>query len=399
VLGSCSSQGKVFLAAASQIGSVETGIPILYRTEPSAKIGKFCINTVNLSAVVLFVSLCSSALPRGNCAKRTQTSMHRFFSPAGGADAKRPKVGEDESEGSCESGPLPRSFLSLNVNGLKTRVDQPDGKWLEGIAKLVQELDPDVIAMQEIKLTAKAPPGAKKGDGKPRQRNQPWDNDKQTDWLNVKRKMLEREPWCRYIRRFSCADWRYAGTLTLFRRGLRKPEKVFYNLELEEGRHDDNGRACIAQYSTGLRVANFYVPNNGWTEESNFASRRAWDAKVLDFVRRTHQEQRQLVVVGDLNVAHQDADVTHPEWFLAQTGERSSRGRVAVEGERILEDDKGQPGFTRNEQLRFSQVLRAVRCVCCLRTSVGVHVLAKRACLCVLIARVHRRALASDPCA
>ena len=30
------------------------------------------------------------------------------------------------------------------------------------------ELEPDIIAMQEVKLTAKAPPGAKKGDGRPR---------------------------------------------------------------------------------------------------------------------------------------------------------------------------------------------------------------------------------------
>ena len=30
------------------------------------------------------------------------------------------------------------------------------------------ELEPDIIAVQEVKLTAKAPPGAKKGDGRPR---------------------------------------------------------------------------------------------------------------------------------------------------------------------------------------------------------------------------------------
>ena len=283
--------------------------------------------------------------------------MLKFLSPAAG---KRQKVEETGDEGDCEGGALPCTFLSLNVNGLKVRVEKEEDGWLEGIGKMVQRLDyPDVIAMQEVKLTAKAPGGAKRGDGKPRERQQPWDNDKQDDWLTVRRKMLEKEPWCRYTQKFSLADWRYAGTLTLFKKGLRKPERFYYNLDLVEEEHDENGRVCIAQYSTGLRVANFYVPNNGWNEASNFDSRRRWDAKVLDFVRNTYKEGRQLIVVGDLNVAPQDDDVTHPEWFRDQTGFSASKPRPQIpNGEKIADADKGQPGFTRNEQIRFFEMLR-----------------------------------------
>jgi hypothetical protein len=91
-------------------------------------------------------------------------------SPLKGAPGEDAADSEDAAPGGGEDAPLPKSFLSLNVNGLKTRVEQPDGLWLEGIGKLVQRLDPDVIAMQEVKLTAKAPPGAKRGDGQRRQR-------------------------------------------------------------------------------------------------------------------------------------------------------------------------------------------------------------------------------------
>ena len=256
------------------------------------------------------------------------------------------------------AGPLPRTFLSLNVNGLKTRVAQEDGAWLRGIGALVERLEPDVIAMQEAKLTAKAPPGAKRGDDKKRERDQPFDNDKQKDWLTVKQQMLSKEPWCRYTPKFSCADWRYAGTLTLFKKGLRAPEKFYFNLELEPGTHDVNGRVCIAEYSTGLRVVNLYAPNNGWNEKSNFASRRSWDAKLLAFVRRCYDEKKPLVIVGDLNVAHQEQDVSHPEWFRSQTGERAGKSWTQQpKGEDIEADDKGQPGFTRNEQTRFTEVL------------------------------------------
>ena len=308
--------------------------------------------------ICLVVLLCICSLPgaaRGAPQARG-AGMLKYLSPSGGA-SKRQRT-EEEKGDSPLAGPLPCSFLSLNVNGLRTRVEQADGAWLRGIGELVTRLEPDVIAMQEVKLTAKAPQGAKKGDGQPRERDQPWDNDKLDDWKKVRSSMLDKEPWCRYTRKFSCADWRYAGTLTLFKKGLRAPQRFYYNLELKEGNHDENGRVCIAEYSTGLRVVNLYAPNNGWNEKSNFASRRAWDAKLLDFVRRSRQEQRQLVIVGDLNVAHRDQDVSHPTWFREQTGESKGKSWTKKpEGESIKPADKGQPGFTQNEQTRFTQVL------------------------------------------
>jgi len=79
------------------------------------------------------------------------------FTMSGGA-AKRQKV-DDGGDKECERGPLPLSFLSLNLNGICTRLEKQGGQWLKGIANLVEEKDPDVIAFQEVKLTAKAPAG------------------------------------------------------------------------------------------------------------------------------------------------------------------------------------------------------------------------------------------------
>jgi len=83
--------------------------------------------------ISVLLLLCASAA--AGAGQGEQASMMKFLT--GGGTAKKQKVEECES-GDCESGPLPCSFLSLNVNGLKTRVEQENGAWLEGIGKLVQ---------------------------------------------------------------------------------------------------------------------------------------------------------------------------------------------------------------------------------------------------------------------
>jgi exonuclease III len=51
------------------------------------------------------------------------------------------------------------------------------------------------------------------------------------------------------------------------------------------------------------------------------------------------------VWVGDLNVAHTPADVTHPQFFKSQMPQKN-------------EGDSGQAGYTMNERLRFSNIIK-----------------------------------------
>lgn len=48
--------------------------------------------------------------------------------------------------------------------------------------------------------------------------------------------------------------------------------------------------------------------------------------------------------MGDLNVAHTPADVTHPQFFKSQMIQKSI-------------GDSGQAGYTVNERLRFSNII------------------------------------------
>uniref|UniRef100_A0A7N2RBF3 Endonuclease/exonuclease/phosphatase domain-containing protein n=1 Tax=Quercus lobata TaxID=97700 RepID=A0A7N2RBF3_QUELO len=89
------------------------------------------------------------------------------------------------------------------------------------------------------------------------------------------------------------------------------------------------------------RLLNTYAPNNGWKEEENsFPRRRKWDKRILEFVLQS--SDKPLIWCGDLNVSHEEIDVSHPEFFSAakQNG------------------DCGQPGFTLAERRRFGTILK-----------------------------------------
>jgi exonuclease III len=78
-------------------------------------------------------------------------------------------------------------------------------------------------------------------------------------------------------------------------------------------KHEVDGRAILAEFHS-FRLLNTYVPNNGWKDEDmGFPRRRAWDQRMLEFV--TRPSNKPLVWCGDLNVSHEDIDVSHPDFF------------------------------------------------------------------------------------
>ena len=111
----------------------------------------------------------------------------------------------------------------------------------------------------------------------------------------------------------------------------------------------------LAKWSS-LELLGTYTPNNGEVETS-FERRRAWDAKLTSFVRQRAGSAAEasepppppLVYVGDLNVAAAWDDVgPDPAWFRTKNGQRADD-----------QADRGQPGFTENEQRRFAEMCAA----------------------------------------
>ena len=273
-------------------------------------------------------------------------SLHTFFGP--NASRKRP-LDDSSSSSSAEAAPLPdpRTFVAWNADSLLTRVKKNASE----LGAFLATTKPDVVFVSEVRMPARAPPGAKPKDGKPRERGALSRADKKaSEEAEAIGSLLARHQYRAY---YSLADQKYAGSALLLRRGVAPPTSLAYNLDggADAQRHDDEGRIILATWRS-VELLGTYTPNNGVVEES-FARRRAWDAKVTRFVASRAAAPAAgappLVYVGDLNVAAAWEDVgPSPAWFRNQNGQKADDPQ-----------DRGQPGFTEAEQLRFAEMCAA----------------------------------------
>ncbi|KAG6410430.1 hypothetical protein SASPL_128490 [Salvia splendens] len=231
----------------------------------------------------------------------------------------------------------PSKFVTWNANSLLLRIKN---NWTE-FSKFFQNLDPDVIAIQEVRMPAAGSKGAPRN---PRELKD--DTSSSREEKLVVTRALSSAPFRDYNVWWSLSDTKYAGT-ALFIKKCFNPKKVSFSLDQAGSKHEPDGRVILAEFES-FRVLNTYVPNNGWKEEeSSFQRRRKWDKRMLEFVTRT--SDKPLIWCGDLNVSHQDIDVSHPEFFAAA----KLNGYVPPNKE-----DCGQPGFTLSERMRFGSILK-----------------------------------------
>ena len=239
--------------------------------------------------------------------------------------------------------PQPSILCAWNADSLLNRIDNnPDE-----IRAFLNERKPDILFVSEVRMPASGPPGCKRGDGKPRNRAAMARSSSTRDRNDADRiaAFLRASNLRAY---YSLADYRYAGVALLVRCDCAQPTSLRYTLDDSEpvNSHHPQGRIIRAEFAD-FELLGTYTPNNGTTEES-FAKRRAWDAACLRFLRSRNQA-RPLVWLGDLNVAAFSEDVgPDPEWFREKNGQAAEH-----------RDDRGQPGFTINEQRRFKELMEA----------------------------------------
>ncbi|AQK41766.1 DNA-(apurinic or apyrimidinic site) endonuclease-like isoform X2 [Zea mays] len=278
--------------------------------------------------------------------------MKRFFQPVpkDGSPSKKRLAGAAEpgdgptsagaatgAGGDVEGRPTeePFKFLTWNANSLLLRMKSD---W-PAFSQLVARLDPDVICVQEVRMPAAGSKGAPKNPSELKD-----DTSLSRDEKQVVLRALSASPFKDYRVWWSLSDSKYAGTAMFIKKKF-EPKKVSFNLDRTSSKHEADGRVIIAEFESFL-LLNTYSPNNGWKEEENaFQRRRKWDKRMLEFVQHV---DKPLIWCGDLNVSHEEIDVSHPDFFSSA----KLNGYTPPNKE-----DCGQPGFTPAERRRFGNIL------------------------------------------
>ena len=263
-------------------------------------------------------------------------------------------------------------IVTMNSNSLANRIS--DKKNHADFKAFIECHLPDIVAIQEVRLPAKTTSSnPKKNDGSRRDRTKIDDRDSKAS--TDKHLLKNCEAFKDYQTYYSLSDWRYAGTAIALRKNSTEPlwieytfkaaeEKSIKHQELqmlnkqasstapiaaavekkdkeeekeeEKGLNEDITSGADSDYESSTIMDGHYAdgrvicmgfpsfdllatysPNNG-SSDTSFHRRRLWDKDTHLFVERAAKRGRPLVWVGDLNVAHTPADVTHPAFFSQQ---------------------------------------------------------------------------------
>lgn len=155
-------------------------------------------------------------------------------------------------------------IISWNVNGIRSIVKKD---FFENIEKM----DPDVLCLQEIKA----------------------------QHSEVSEAILEMSGYHHYYN--AAARKGYSGVAILSK---EKPISVTPDMGITE--HDNEGRILCAEYNN-FYLVNVYVPNSGQKLE-RLEYRQHWDRDFLAYLKAL-EENKPVVLCGDLNVSHRPIDL------------------------------------------------------------------------------------------
>lgn len=176
-------------------------------------------------------------------------------------------------------------IASWNVNSLRVRLPQ--------VMDWIRDHQPDVLAVQETKVTDESFPTAEIAAAG-------------------------------YEAVFS-GQKTYNGVAILSRSPMEEVDTRFPDLGTEE-------RRTIAATVGGVRLVNLYVVNGQEVGSEKYAYKLKWLSAVTDYLRGQVKKRGDVVVVGDFNIAPADADVHDPEaWrekILCSTPERDALGKI-----------------------------------------------------------------------
>uniref|UniRef100_A0A8C9GZE2 DNA-(apurinic or apyrimidinic site) endonuclease n=1 Tax=Piliocolobus tephrosceles TaxID=591936 RepID=A0A8C9GZE2_9PRIM len=236
-------------------------------------------------------------------------------------------------------------IVTWNVNSITVRCKNKQ-KWKEFL-NFFYNINADVLCIQEVRLPAKvvSSNGKNKHDDT-HDRSKIKNSDKKSlaDY-EVMTKLLETD-FKDYNAYFSLANIKYSGQLLLVKKGINV-KSVRYNLQFDTDAniHNDEGRIILIELDS-FYILSTYSPNNGFTKDK-FERRRLFDKQLEDFFFLLKQQKKKIIWTGDLNLAPEDIDLSHPAELR-----RMKKGNVPKEF-------IGIPGSTDFERRNFQKILKA----------------------------------------
>ena len=165
-----------------------------------------------------------------------------------------------------------KKYISWNVNGLRAVIKK-------GFLEYMEEQNPDIIGLQEIKLS-----------------------EGQLD--------LEIPGYHMY---YNYAERKgYSGTAIFTK---KEPINVTYGIGIEEP--DNEGRVICAEFEEYYFVT-VYTPNSK-NELLRLDYRMVWEDEFLKYLKNL-EKTKPVIVCGDLNVAHKEIDLKNPKTNTRNAG-------------------------------------------------------------------------------
>ena len=156
-------------------------------------------------------------------------------------------------------------LISWNVNGMRACINK-------GFKDFFNEIDSDIFCIQETKC--------------------------QKDQID-----LEFE---RYTSYWNSAEKKgYSGTAIFTK---QKPISVTYGIGIEE--HDKEGRVITLEFEKFYMI-NIYTPNSK-RELERLEYRQIWEDEIRKYMLKLN-ENKPVIMCGDLNVAHKEIDLKNPK--------------------------------------------------------------------------------------
>ncbi len=173
----------------------------------------------------------------------------------------------------------------------------------------------------------------------------------------------------------------YNGVAVAFR------ERAFTTLATALPGSDDPQKRVLCVADDDLCFLNLYVPNGSEVGSDKYAYKLDWLNRLQAYVAELRRQYRQLIVVGDFNVAPDDRDVHDPdEWrgkvLFSEPEKQAFRDLTAlglIDCYRLFEQptadfswwDYRANGFKRNRGLRIDHILASQALA---RKCVGCHI-------------------------